>query len=102
MRQTTGAPTIVGIDLNPIGAFANLFAHDAREAIDAVGFFGALRHSPFGRVALGAITTGCHNRSRGHKHARPGYDSLLDRLLQTDVAISGAFSPQITHRGEAC
>src|SRR5205807_10373595 len=43
-------PAVIGIEFYPIRAFANLFAHDARQAVDAVSFFRPLRHIPFGRV----------------------------------------------------
>jgi hypothetical protein len=38
-------PGIVAIQLDPVGAVANLVADDAREGLNAVGFLGALQSS---------------------------------------------------------
>ena len=80
---------------------SDLIAHDAREAIDAVGFFRALRHAPLRSETFWSITAGRDDRARGDDHARTGNDVLFDRLLQTNIGISSAFSAQIANRREA-
>ena len=57
MRTGERAPAVVAVELDPVGAVADLVAHHADQAIDAVGLFAALRHAPLGREALGAV--GC-------------------------------------------
>src|SRR6478736_392747 len=42
-RFAVRTPAIVRVDLDPVGAVLDLIAHHAREALDAVRFFGALR-----------------------------------------------------------
>ena len=94
-------PTVIGVKFYPIRAFANLFAHHAGEAVDAVSFFRALRHIPFGRVTLRPISPARHDRARRHKQTRPGNYSLIHGLLQTDVGVTGAFGAEIAKRREA-
>ena len=75
--NSTCAPAIIGVYLDPICAFANLLTDHAREAVDAISFLGSLRYVPFRSVTLRAIAAGRHNRARCHDHSRAGYDSLL-------------------------
>ena len=100
-RAGAGAPAIVAVELDPIGAVADLVAHHARQAVDAVGLFGALRHAPFEREALGRVTAGGHDGARGGEHARTGNDALIDRLLEFDIGVAGALGAQIADGGEA-
>ena len=94
-------PAIVGVELDPVGAFPDLAADDACHRVDAVGLFGALRDVPFGRIALRAVAPGGDDGAGRHQHARTGNDALIDRLLQADIGVPGAFRAQIANGREA-
>src|SRR5215469_17934282 len=53
------------------------------------------------RVALRVVTSGRRDRTRGGEDARPGNIALIDRHLQSYIAVSGAFGLKIAHCGEA-
>ena len=93
-------PAVVGVDLHPVGAVADLVAHDPHERA-VVGLFGALRHAPVERVASGAVTAGGDDGACGDQQPRAGHDALLDRLLQLDVGVAGALGAQVAQRREA-
>src|ERR1041385_4810811 len=76
MRAAACAPTVVGVELDPISSMAYLIAHDARQFISSARFFRALRHGPFGRVTFGAVTAGRDDRTGSYKQTRAGNDSL--------------------------
>ena len=63
------APAVVGVDLDPVRAVADLIADDADERV-AVGFLRALRHAPLEREALRIVAAGRDDRARGDEHAR--------------------------------
>ena len=65
MRAGMGAPAIVGVEFDPIGAVADLVAHYADQAVDAVGLFGALGDAPFLSVTLGAVGAGGYDGAGG-------------------------------------
>ena len=54
-----------------------------------------------GAIALRAVAAGRHHRRPGHDHARAGHDALVDRPLETDIGIAGAFGAEIAHRRDA-
>src|SRR5207248_11293921 len=66
--------SIVAVQLDPVGASADLIADDARQAVDAVGFFGPLRHAPFGDE-LRLIASRGDDGFRRREHARTGHDA---------------------------
>src|ERR1035438_2872129 len=75
-RSGRRPPSIIAVELDPVGAVANLVAHHAREAIHAAGLFGALGNAPFEREALGTVGPGSHDGARGSQHAGAGNDAL--------------------------
>ena len=100
MRARQWSPSIVAVQLDPVGASADLIADDARQAVDAVGFFGPLRHAPFGDE-LRLIASRGDDGFRRREHARTGHDALIHGLLQFDVGVLGPFGAEIANRGEA-
>ncbi len=60
--------------------------------------FGANRHVPLRRVALGTISAGSDNRPSGDQHTRAGDNSLLDRLTQANVCVSSPFGAEVSNR----
>ena len=101
MRTGMRAPSVIAVKLDPVGAVADLVAHDAGKAVDAIGFLGPLRDAPFKRVALRTVAAGSDDRARGRKHAGTGNDALLDSLLEFYVGVSGALGAKIANRREA-
>src|SRR5207253_5761285 len=87
--------------LDPLRALADLAAYYAFHRFDAVRLFGALRHVPFRRVPFRSIAAGGDNGARRDEHPRTGDDSLIDRLLETDVGVAGALRAEIADRREA-
>ena len=79
---------------------ADLIAHRADQAVDAVGLFGALRDVPLEHES-GLVAASGDNRLRRHEHARAGNDALIHGLLQLDVRILRAFCAEVSDRGEA-
>ena len=95
----TGA--IVGVDLDEVGAAPHLLARDARDFVEPARLLCALRHRPLRREAFRAIAAGRDHRRTGDDHPRPGNDAFVDRALEADVRIAGAFGAEIAHGGDA-
>src|SRR4030095_3140221 len=93
-------PTIIGIDLDPVGALADLVAHHASEPVHSVRFLGALRDLELRGEPLRSIASGRDDRARYHDHARARNDSLLDRALETYVCVTSAFGAEVANRRE--
>src|SRR2546426_4033936 len=91
------APAIIGVDLDPVGAFSNLVADDTNEAIDAIGLLGALGHSPLRHVTLRSVTAGRDNGAGHYEHARAGDDALRHSISQADISITGSFRAKVTN-----
>jgi hypothetical protein len=82
-----------------------IWSRTTREAIDAVGFLGALRHAPLEREPLRCVTPGCDDRPGRDEHARTWNDALIHRLLELDVSVLralGAEIPDGREAGEEC
>src|SRR5262249_37774121 len=94
------SPSIVGVELDPLCALADLIANDARQAVDAVRFLRALRRIPL-RHELRLIRSCGDDGASGRENPRTGNDVLLDGLLELDVRIARAFSAEITNGCEA-
>src|SRR5581483_5478679 len=43
-RTGPGSPTVVAVEFDPVGAVADLVAHDAGEAVDTIRLLSALRN----------------------------------------------------------
>src|SRR5262249_60837040 len=99
---TIRSPAVIGIDLDPVGAPADLIANDARQAVDSIGFLGALRNAPLGSITLRGIATRCHDRARDGEHARTGDDALSDGVPHATIGISRALRPEIANGCETC
>src|SRR5262245_66302149 len=78
------SPSVIRIDLDPVGAMADLIANDADDIV-AVCFFGALRNFPLGREAFRTVTARSHDGARRREHSGSRYDSLLYSLLHSDT-----------------
>ena len=100
-RAGAGAPAVVAVELDPIGAVADLVADDAGQAVDAVGLFGALRDAPFEGESFGRVTAGGDDGAGGGEDSRAGDDALVDGLLEFDVGVGGALGAEIADGGEA-
>src|ERR1051325_9252351 len=82
-------PTIIGVDLDPIGSMSDLVANDANDVIPR-NFFSALRNRPFGGETFWPVAAGRDDSAGYDEHPRAWTDSLIHRLLQPDVGIRGA------------
>ena len=100
-RAGAGAPAIVAVELDPIGAMADLVADDAGQAVDAVGLFGALRDAPFERESFGRVAAGGDDGAGGGEDPRAGDDALIDGLLEFDIGVGRAFGAEVADGGEA-
>ena len=100
MGSAACSPAIVGIDFDPVRAFADLFTHDARQSIHTVGFFCSLGHVPFGCITLRTISAGRDNCARSYKHSWSGNNSLLHSLFQSNIRVAGALRAQVANRCE--
>ena len=95
MGSRKRAPTIVAVKLDPVGAVANLIAHDAGEAVDAVGFLGdtALGGDDFDRaIALQPSLVTAHN-NRGLSLRQDG--RLEEAIASHDRALVERLSREV-------
>src|ERR1044072_421681 len=81
---------------------SDLIPDHARQAVDSVGFLGALRYTPLRSITLWSITARSDDRSRDDDHSRSWNDALLDCLFETNVGVPGAFSTEIANGCETC
>ena len=93
--------TMRHVDLDPVGAVVKLFARRLARFDRTINDLRALGHHEFGRVAFEVVATGGRNRAGDDEQARPGDVAALDRLLDSDVAVTCAFRLEIAQRGEA-
>src|ERR1051326_7488109 len=71
------------------------------QTIDAVSFFGSLRHIPFRRITLWSITARRYNRPGSDQQTRSRNNALIHRLFQTYIGKARAFSSKIAQGGKA-
>src|SRR5215471_3162918 len=93
--------TSVGIELDPIGAEADLLAHGFAGVVRAVDYLHAMRHWNLGSITQERIGPGHVHGSRGDLHARAGNNAVVDGFLEIDVRVSCAFGLQIANGCEA-
>src|SRR5262249_4217768 len=96
-----GTPAKVGVDLDPVGAVADLVADHAAQRLDAVGLLGALRNREAGSEAPGSVAASGDDGARDDEQARAGDDVLVDGLLQADVGVAGSLRAEVAESGEA-
>ena len=99
-RCTAGTPSIVGVDLDPIGAAPDLVAHDARQFFGATGFLGTLRDVHLGSKTARSVRSAHHDCTCCDDQAGSVDDALLHRAFQPDVRIGRAFGAKIAQGGE--
>src|SRR5579885_2482114 len=89
------------VDLDPIGAVGDLFAHRFTAFFGAVAKLHSMWHVNSIRVSLERICA-CHIEGAcSHLHSRAGDDTCLDEVLDVHVGIESAFSFEVTNGGEA-
>src|SRR5215472_16693124 len=75
--------TIVGVELDPVGAMARLMARGANDLVDTACFFRALRDAAIGAEfrACRTVGSGGDDRARCNLESRALRQPLLDRAL---------------------
>ena len=94
-RRSAGAPPIVRVDLDPIGAATDLIAHHTRQFFGAGGFLRPLRHVDFRREPTRSVCATHHNRARRNDQARPFDHAQLHRTLEPDVSVGRSFGTKV-------
>ena len=89
------------VNLDPVGAVVKLFARRLPRLDRAVDNLRSLGHDELGSVALKVVASGSGDGASHHEHPRSGNVAAFDRLLDSHIAITRAFSLQIADRGKA-
>src|SRR5262249_16248345 len=95
------APAVVAIQLDPVGAVADLVAHHARALLDAGGLLRALGGVEGVARAARAVAAGGDDGARRGDDARARHDALLDRVLELHVAGERALGAEVARGGDA-
>src|SRR6185369_5352386 len=93
-------PAIVAVDLDPVGAVADLVAHHARALLDPARLLRPLRRIERVARAPRTVAAGGDDGARGGDDARPRHHALLDRLLELHVAGAGALGAEVARGGD--
>ena len=101
MQARYWAPAVVAVEFNPVRTVSDLIAHDAREAVYAIGFLGSLRYMPLGRETLRSVTASGHDSTCGGEHARARHDALIYCLLQFDISVASPLGAEVAYGREA-
>ena len=98
-----GADAVVGVQLDPVGAAGGLLAHRAHRFVRAADFLRAAGQVEIGTEAArtGAVAGAGDDGTGGDIQARAGNQAFVDRALDRDVGVAGAFGAQVAQRGEA-
>src|SRR5208282_1708591 len=80
----------VAVNLDPVGAVANLFADGLARVVGAIDQLNSVGNGDIGGVSLERIGTGDVERAGCNLHARAGNDAVVDGLLDVGVGVSGA------------
>ena len=92
----------VGIDLDEIGAVADLFANGAASILCTANHLGTGGEiAQIGRNAEGIVLADGGDGARGDLHARAFDKSLIDGVAQSHVGIGGAFVLDVANGGKA-
>src|SRR4051812_37705616 len=77
----------IGINLDPIDSVADLLAHGAASALDAIDLLHTLGHARLDlpRVVEDRVSAGDVHGAAGDLHARPGNDSGSHGFAKIDV-----------------
>src|SRR5215831_16864976 len=84
------------VDLDPVRAVIELLARSLARLHGTVYQLRSLGHHDLGRVTFQVVAAGGRNCARGHEQVRTGDVALIDRLPDTDVAISRALGLDVT------
>ena len=93
--------TMRHVDLDPVRAVLQLLTRDLAQLHRPIAKLRALGHHDIGIVAFQRISAGDRDGARNHQQARAGDKTGVDRLLDADVAVTGALGFQVAQRGES-
>ena len=99
-RLAIGPPAVVGVDLDEVGAVADLVAHHAHQ-IARVRGLGSKRNVESRLESSGPVAAGGDNRAPRDQYVRSGDDARTNRVAHPHVGIAGAFRSEIAERREA-
>src|SRR5678815_1395220 len=94
--------TMSHVNLEPVSAMVELFARRLPRLHRPVDDLRTLGHVEFGSVALEVVAAGGRDGAGCHKQARPRDVAAFDRLLDSHIAVAGAFCLDIAQRGKTC
>ena len=97
---TVGGPTIVGIDLHPVGPSTDLVPRRTDQIVMPVGLLGSLRQMPFWRT-LWVVAARRDQSGARHEHSGPRHNTLVYGLLEPNVRVSGPFTTEVADRSYA-
>src|SRR5207302_4038749 len=89
------------VDLDPVRAMIELLARGLARLDRTVDQLRAFRHSDLRRVSLQVVAAGGGDGARGGEDARSGNASLVDGLLDADVAVSRTLGLDVADGGES-
>src|SRR3954451_19371233 len=89
------------VDLDPIRAVLELLARGFARLDRAVDDLDALRNRDLRRVSLQVVAAGGRDAARGREDARAGNASLIDGLLDADVAVPRALGLDVADGRES-
>ncbi len=95
------SPAVVGVNLNYIGAAADLLSNGPCESVDAIRFLSTLRNVEIRCEPLGRIAPGGNESTGGDQHSWPGDNPLRNCLLDAHIRVSGPFGAEVAYRREA-
>src|SRR5262249_17388858 len=86
---------VVGVQLDPVGAVADLLAYRLARLLRPVDRLHADRHFELPVVAEQRIHAGRRERTRDDEHPRARHDAAIDRLLEIDIGVHRALGLEI-------
>src|SRR4051812_17228154 len=88
------------VNLDPVCAMVELFAGCLTSLDRTIDNLHTLGHFQLGRVAFERVPTGGGDRTGRYEKAWAGNVSAINRLLNADVTVAGAFGLHVAKRGE--
>src|SRR5205807_4822541 len=89
------------VDLDPVRAVIELLARGLARFDRTVDQLRAFRHRDLRRVSLQVVAAGGGDGARGSEDSRAGNASLIDGLLDADVAVSRTLGLDVADGGES-